>query len=295
MTTTLTLSPTHASTVQDFFELLKPRVMSLVVFTAAVGLGIAPGAMHPFLACMTILCIALGAGAAGALNMWYDRDIDAIMVRTATRPIPSGRIAPDDALTFGLVLSFFSVFFLDLVAGWKPTLFLAFSIFFYVVIYTMYLKRRTVQNIVIGGAAGAFPPMIGWLASAGTLSLEPIMLFLMIFLWTPPHFWALSLYQHDDYKRANVPMMPVVYGAKRTKIEIVVYTIALVIGSLLYPLAAKTGVFYVGTATILGVMFLAKTIVLLRSDDKKEGLKVFFFSIFYLFTLFLAIFIDHRV
>lgn len=266
--------------------------MSLVVFTAAVGLGIAPGSMHPFLAFVTILCIAIGAGAAGALNMWYDRDIDAIMLRTATRPIPSGRIAPDDALTFGLVLSFFSVFFLELTAGWKPALFLAFSIFFYVVVYTMYLKRRTVQNIVIGGAAGAFPPMIGWLASAQTLSIEPFMLFLLIFLWTPPHFWALSLYQHDDYKRANVPMMPVVHGTRRTKIEIVIYTIALVLCSLIYPLVAKMGIIYVGTAAILGTIFLAKSFALLRSDDKKEGLKVFFFSILYLFGLFLAIFID---
>ena len=203
------------ATVGDYAALLKPRVMSLVVFTALVGLVAAPGTIHPVLAFTALLCIAVGAGASGALNMWYDADIDALMSRTASRPIPRGRIAPGEALGFGLTLAGFSVVVLGLMVSWLAAALLAFTIFFYVVVYTMWLKRWTPQNIVIGGAAGAFPPVIGWAAVTGSVSLEPVLMFLIVFFWTPPHFWALALIRADDYARAGVPMLPVVAGAAR--------------------------------------------------------------------------------
>src|SRR6478752_5841032 len=211
----------------DYLALLKPRVMSLVVFTALAGLVVAPGHMHPVLAFFALLCIAIGAGAAGALNMWYDADIDAVMSRTADRPIPAGRVTRGEALGFGTTLAVGSVAVLGLAANWLAAGLLAFTIFFYVAIYTMWLKRSTPQNIVIGGAAGAFPPMIGWAAATGGLSVEPCLLFLIIFLWTPPHFWALSLVRTDDYARARIPMLPVVAGVTETRRQILLYAIVL--------------------------------------------------------------------
>ncbi|HEY6027548.1 MAG TPA: heme o synthase, partial [Pseudolabrys sp.] len=211
------------ASVSDYIALLKPRVMSLVIFTALVGLAVAPGHLHPVTAFTALLCIAVGAGGSGALNMWYDADIDAIMTRTSRRPVPMGRVKPGEALAFGLTLSGFSVMTLGLLVNWVAGALLAFTIFFYVVIYTMWLKRSTPQNIVIGGAAGAFPPMVGWAAVTGSLSLEPILLFLIIFFWTPPHFWALSLYRTQDYARAGVPMLPVVAGAAETRRQIMIY------------------------------------------------------------------------
>ena len=211
----------------DYLALMKPRVMSLVVFTALAGLVVAPGHMHPVLAFFALVCIAVGAGAAGALNMWYDADIDAVMSRTADRPIPAGRVQPGEALAFGLMLAGFSVVFLGLMINLLAAGLLAFTIFFYAVVYTMWLKRWTPQNIVIGGAAGAFPPMIGWAAATGGIGLESILLFLIIFFWTPPHFWALSLYRTDDYLRANVPMLPVVAGEAETRRQILLYSLVL--------------------------------------------------------------------
>src|SRR6476620_4714509 len=222
--------PAHASggSIGDFIALMKPRVMSLVVFTALVGMVLAPQQPHPALAVIALVCIAVGAGASGALNMWYDDDIDARMQRTSTRPIPAGRVLPGEELGFGLTLAVFSVVILSLFVNLVAGALLAFTIFFYAVIYTMWLKRSTPQNIVIGGAAGAFPPMIGWAAATGGVSLESVLLFLIIFFWTPPHFWALSLYRADDYARARVPMLPVVAGAAETRWQILLYSIALV-------------------------------------------------------------------
>src|SRR5262245_36161115 len=213
--------------VGDYIALMKPRVMSLVVFTAMVGLMLAPGHIHPVIAFTALLCISVGAGAAAALNMWYDADIDAIMTRTSGRPIPRGRIAPGEALGFGITLAGFSVAVLGLLVNWLAAALLAFTIFFYVVVYTIWLKRSTPQNIVIGGAAGAFPPLIGWLAASGSVSLEPCLLFCIVFFWTPPHFWALSLTRVDDYARAGVPMLPVAFGLDETRRQILLYSIVL--------------------------------------------------------------------
>src|ERR1700728_1750654 len=215
------------SSVHDYWTLLKPGVMSLVVFTGLAGLVVAPGHLHPFLQLITLLCIAVGSGAGGALNMWYDADIDALMARTAARPIPAGRLQPGEALAFGLTLAAFSVVVLGLLVNVIAALLLAATIAFYVLVYTMWLKRTTPQNIVIGGAAGALPPVIGWAAATGGLGLEPILLFLIIFFWTPPHFWALSLYRTDDYARAGVPMLSVVAGPAETKLQILVYALIL--------------------------------------------------------------------
>ena len=216
------------ATVGDYIALMKPRVMSLVVFTALVGLAVAPGSLHPVAAFTALLCIAVGAGAAGALNMWYDADVDALMTRTARRPVPMGRVRPGEALAFGLTLGSFAVVVLGLLVNWVASGLLAFTIFFYVVIYTIWLKRSTPQNIVIGGAAGAFPPMIGWAAVTGSLSLEPVLLFLIIFFWTPPHFWALALFRTEDYARARIPVLPVVSGDASTRRQIMRYILILV-------------------------------------------------------------------
>ena len=213
--------------VEDYLALLKPRVMSLVVFTALVGLLVAPGHVHPVIGFTALLCIAIGAGASGALNMWYDADIDAVMTRTKSRPIPAGRVQPGEALAFGATLAIFSVAALGVLVNWFAAALLAFTIFFYVFVYTMWLKRSTPQNIVIGGAAGAFPPMIGWASVTGDVSLAPVLMFLIIFLWTPPHFWALSLLKSDDYARAGVPMLPVVAGHDETRRQILIYTLIL--------------------------------------------------------------------
>jgi len=278
------------ASVADYIALLKPRVMSLVVFTALVGLVIAPGHFHPVLAVTSILCIAVGAGASGALNMWYDADIDALMSRTANRPVPRGRILPGEALAFGLTLSFFSVMTLGILVNWLAGGLLAFTIFFYVVIYTMWLKRWTAQNIVIGGAAGALPPVVAWAAATGSLSPEPILLFLIIFLWTPPHFWALALFRTDDYQRANVPMLPNVAGPDATRLQILLYTILLVaVAASPWPLGYFSAIYGV-TSLALGAGMLWYAVRVYRYRTGSAALRatrgLFKFSILYLFALF---------
>ncbi|TIM67340.1 MAG: protoheme IX farnesyltransferase [Mesorhizobium sp.] len=240
------------ATVSDFFALLKPRVMALAVFTAFVGLMVAPGAMNPVIAVIAIGAIAVGAGAAGALNMWYDADIDALMSRTSKRPVPSGRVTPGEALGFGMVLSVLSIMTLGVLVGWLAASLLAFTIFFYVVIYTMWLKRSTPQNIVIGGAAGALPPVIGWAAATGTVGVESLVLFLIIFLWTPPHFWALALFKIGDYAAAGIPMMPNVAGQVSTRKQIFVYSLILApIGVLPWAFGFASGLYGI-VSTALG-------------------------------------------
>ncbi len=283
--------------VEDYLALLKPRVMSLVVFTALVGMLVAPGAINPIIGFIAIVCIAIGAGASGSLNMWYDADIDAVMSRTLNRPIPAGRMVKEDALTFGIVLSVFSVTLLSLATNWVAGAFLAFTIFFYAVVYTMWLKRSTPQNIVIGGAAGAFPPMVGWAAVTGTLSWESFALFLIIFLWTPPHFWALALYKQGDYGAAGVPMMPNVAGEISTKRQIFVYSLILAGASLLPLVLGFSGWIYGAVALATGVWFVWLALRLLRASDnvvmKHNARSLFTFSLSYLFVLFLALLIDN--
>ena len=244
------------STVQDFIALLKPRVMSLVVFTGAIGMFLAPGSIHPFIGMIAIMCIALASGASGAINMWYDADIDAIMERTKKRPIPSGKVSADEALSFGVITALFSVLLMWMATNVMAAMLLAAAILFYVFIYTIYLKRRTAQNIVIGGAAGSFPPMIGWAAVTGTVSFESVILFLIIFVWTPAHFWALALYKSEDYKKANVPMLPVVSGEKTTKINILLYTLLTVVVTFLPIIYGFQGVIYGVVAVILNLFFI---------------------------------------
>jgi protoheme IX farnesyltransferase len=285
--------------VGDFIALMKPRVMSLVVFTAFTGMVLAPGTMHPALAAIALLCIAVGAGASGALNMWYDADIDALMQRTASRPIPRGRVLPDEALTFGVVLSIGSVFTLGVLVNWVAGALLALTIAFYIFIYTMWLKRSTVQNIVIGGAAGAFPPMVGWAAASGSVSIESIVLFLIIFMWTPPHFWALALYRTRDYERAGVPMLPVVAGQDETRKQIVIYSALLVPIAFLPALLGFGGVVYLLTSIVLGGVFLAHALRVYREREGREADRaakgLFTFSIFYLFALFATLCIERGV
>ena len=279
----------------DFISLLKPRVMSLVVFTGFVGLYLAPGDGNPILQTIAILCIAFGAGASGAINMWYDRDIDAIMSRTKARAIPSGKVTAEAALTFGVLLAGGSVMVMGLAINWVAATLLMVTIMFYVFIYTIWLKRRTPQNIVIGGAAGAFPPMIGWAAATGTVSVESITLFTIIFIWTPPHFWALSLYKSDDYKAAGVPMMPLVHGRYETKKQILLYSI--VLGPLgIVPFWLGTlGAVYGATAALLGALFIGTAWRVMRDDSDKNCKQLFGFSILYLFLLFLAMIVDRCV
>jgi len=277
----------------DYIELMKPRVMSLVVFTALVGLYVAPGHMHPVMAGAALLCIAVGAGAAGALNMWYDADIDAKMARTAGRPIPSGRIAPGDAAAFGMTLAAFSIVTLGVLINWLSAALLAFTIFFYVVIYTMWLKRSTAQNIVIGGAAGALPPMIGWAAATGSIAVEPIVLFLIIFFWTPPHFWALSLYRTEDYVRAGIPMLPVVAGATETRRQILLYTLILAPLGVAPWLLGYVGLGYGVVALVTGAIMIALALRLrTESEDHKASKQLFAFSILYLFLLFAMLLVE---
>ncbi|HWX82352.1 MAG TPA: heme o synthase [Xanthobacteraceae bacterium] len=276
--------------VSDYVALLKPRVMSLVIFTALVGLVIAPGHVHPVLAITSLLCIAVGAGASGALNMALEGDIDALMSRTANRPIPRGRITPPEAMAFGVTLSFFSVMTLGILINWVAGGLLAFTIFFYVVIYTMWLKRWTAQNIVIGGAAGSLPPVVAWAAATGSLSVEPLLLFLIIFFWTPPHFWALALFRSDDYARAGVPMLPVVAGPDATRLQILLYTIVLVaVAAAPWPLGYFDAAYGV-TSLVLGSGMLALAVNVYRRRERASSLratrKLFAFSIFYLFALF---------
>ncbi len=282
------LAASRQASAGDYFALLKPRVMSLVLFTGLIGVVVAPGAIHPAMAVIALICIAVGAGASGAMNMWFDADIDAVMERTQQRPIPKGRITPQEALTFGLFLSAASVFTMGLLVNLAAAGLLAFTIFFYVVVYTMWLKRLTVQNIVIGGAAGAFPPVIGWAAVTGGLELPAWTMFLLIFLWTPPHFWALALFRSGDYARADVPMLPVVHGEKSTRRQIVGYSFLMFAASFAPLYFGIGGVAYLAGAALLGAVFLFVAFMLLR---EREGTyrwagRLFGFSIFYLFVLF---------
>ena len=277
----------------DYIALLKPRVMSLVVFTALVGLLVAPVPVNPFIAFTSILFIALGGGASGALNMWWDADIDAKMRRTRNRPVPAGRIEPGEALAVGVALSGIAVVMLGLAANAFAAALLAFTIFFYVVIYSMWLKRLTPQNIVIGGAAGAFPPMIGWAVATGGVSIESLLMFALIFMWTPPHFWSLSLFMNDDYTNAGVPMLPVARGRKVTRAHIMVYTILLVPVALAAGFTSIGGPVYLATSIVLNLGFLLgawriwrRDEVMAQADGYAVEKKVFRFSLLYLFLHF---------
>jgi protoheme IX farnesyltransferase len=280
--------------VADFVELLKPRVMSLVVLSGVAGLLAAPGSLHPVLAGTAVLCILVAAGAAGAINMWYDRDIDAVMRRTAGRPVVTGRVAPPEALGFGVTLALFSVMLMGLAVNWTAAALLALAILFYVFVYTVWLKRRTPHNIVIGGAAGAFPPMIGWAAVTGGVDAGALALFALIFLWTPPHFWALSLYTDADYSKAGVPMLPVVAGRQATKRQMLLYTL------LLLPLAPApylmgvAGPGYGLVALALGGLFVVAALRVLRDDSalQKAAKQMFGFSILYLYLLLAVLIVD---
>ncbi len=283
----------YPSRVRDYMALLKPRVMSLVIFTGLCGMLVAPGSIHPFLGLIAILCIAMGSGAAGAINMWYDRDIDAIMQRTSQRPIPKQLIHPTEALHFGVFLAGASVFLMLSVVNYVAAALLAAAILYYVIIYTIWLKRRTPQNIVIGGAAGAFPPMIGWAATTGSISLDSIILFLIVFMWTPPHFWALSLFREGDYTKANVPMLPVVKGRKSTQNHIMGYTLLLVPISLLPSWLGHSGYIYLVSASLLGLRFIQLSYVVYLHDREAAAKKLFGFSIKYLFLLFMVLVLDH--
>ena len=292
----------HDSDVRDWIALLKPRVMSLVVFSGLIGLLVAPGHLHPILAFTAVLCIAVAAGACGAINMWYDRDIDAIMRRTRGRPIPAGRIEPGAALGYGITLAIGSVIVMGLAVNHVAASVLALSIAFYVFVYTMWLKRRTPQNIVIGGAAGAFPPVIGWAAVTGSVDLIPLVLFAIIFIWTPPHFWSLALFANDDYRRAGVPMLPVVAGAKETRRQIVIYTLLLVPLSLMPWFLGFSGPVYAVAACVLGLGFLVSVWRVATDKQDNTGVSLtndaparaaFKFSILYLFILLAALAIDH--
>lgn len=274
------------ATVRDYIELLKPRVMALVVFTAIAGIVVAPGDLHPLLTFIVILCVAMGAGAAGAINMWYERDIDSVMKRTQNRPLPQGRINPDDALAFGITLSIASVCIMGLALNWMAATLLATASLFYIFVYTIWLKRRTPLNIVIGGASGAFPPMIGWAAVTGDITIESGLLFLLIFLWTPPHFWALSLYKRDDYARANIPMMPNVVGEKSTKIQMLLYTLVLFPVSIAPYFVGLVNTTYLYGASILGIMFTLCALKVMRDHSMRYAKQMFGFSIFYLFAIF---------
>ena len=280
--------------VSDYFELLKPRVMSLAIFTAIIGLLVTPNHVHPLLAVFSIIAIGAGAGAAGAINMWYDRDIDSIMDRTKSRPIPSGRVKSEEALTLGIVLSIFSIILLFVASNYLAAAFLFISIMFYTFIYTMWLKRYTPQNIVIGGAAGALPPVIGWYTVSQDFSLFPVILFMIIFLWTPPHFWALSLYRSDDYQKAGIPMLPVVKGKKITRLNIILYSLSLLIIS--------PSLWYLGfLGNIYGIISSLLTIVFIYFSwnvyRKKVGSEpaLFKYSILYLFLLFMVMPIDKYI
>ncbi len=285
---------------RDFLALTKPRVMSLVVFTGLCGLIAAPVHIHPVLAFTAVLCIALGAGAAGALNQWYESDIDALMKRTQGRPLPAGRMDRQTALHFGVGLSFFSVLTLGVATNWFAAAILAASILFYVLVYTVWLKRRTPQNIVIGGAAGAFPPMIGWAAATGDMSLLPILLFGIIFLWTPPHFWALALFVKTDYANAGVPMLPVVAGEKTTRTQVLLYTLPMVACAIAPFALGMLGMIYGISAILLSVVFLLLSArVAFRTTREGDSMApekaLFAFSIVYLFVLFGAVAVDRMV
>jgi len=283
--------------VDDFIALMKPRVMSLVIFTAFVGMVVAPGSLHPVIAAAALLCIAVGAGASGALNMWYDADIDAKMQRTAARPIPRGAVSREEALTFGTILGVGSIICMGLLVNWVAASLLALTIGFYIFVYTMWLKRSTSQNIVIGGASGALPPMIGWAAVTGTVSLESMVLFAIIFIWTPPHFWALALYRSRDYERAGIPMLPVTAGPDATRRQILIYSLILAPIGLAPAFTGLGGTLYAVSASLLGAVFVALAIlVYIRREGKqaeRAARRLFSYSILYLMLLFAVLLVEH--
>mgnify|MGYP001252328235 FL=1 len=285
----------YGPSVADFWNLLKPRVMSLVIFTGFAGMFLAPTSIHPMLFIISLFAIAAGAGASGAINQWYDRDIDAVMQRTQNRPIPAGAVEPAEALSFGLIISALSVLVLGLASNWLAAGLLAFTIFFYGVVYTIWLKRSTPQNIVIGGAAGALPPVIGWAAVSGSLSIEPLLLFAIIFMWTPPHFWALALFRNEDYTRAGVPMMPVVAGEAETRRQILIYAVLLAPLGVLPAFIGMSSLLYGAVAAGLGLNFIRLSRALMRSPDDAAARRLFGFSIVYLFLLFLGLVIDRAI
>lgn len=291
-TTTPSLSFRADTAVRDFVVLLKPRVMSLVVFTGVAGLLLAPGQIHPVIAAISILCIAVATGASGAINMWYERDIDAKMGRTKDRPLPARRMEPEAALAFGVVLAGGSVMVMGLGVNWTAAALLALAIAFYVFVYTIWLKPRTPQNIVIGGAAGAFPPMIGWAAVTGDISVGGIALFALIFMWTPPHFWALALYKSDDYAKAGIPMLPVVSGIQETKRQILLYTLILLPVSLIPCAIGTVSFWWGGLAALMGFLFIALAISVWFDATDRAPRRMFRFSLFYLTTLFAALIVD---
>jgi heme o synthase len=286
------LATTSGAAVGDYLEILKPRVMSLVVFTGFVGLELAPGHLHPVLAAVAALCIAVGAGAAGAINMWYDRDIDALMRRTSRRPLPAGRMMPGEALGFGVVLAVGAVLVMALALNWVAAGLLALTIGFYVFVYTIWLKRRTPQNIVIGGAAGALPPLIGWAAVTGGIGWGGIALFAIIFFWTPPHFWALSLYRADDYAAAGVPMLPVVAGARETRRQMLVYTLVLWPVGMAPWLLGIASAFYGLSALALSALFTGSAIRVCRDESERSARQMFGFSLLYLLLIFSLLLVD---
>jgi len=289
----LRLATASPARLGDYVEILKPRVMSLVVFTGLVGLTVAPGHLHPFLAAVAVLCIAVGAGAAGALNMWYDRDIDALMRRTARRPLPAGRMMPGEALGLGVALAGGAVLIMGLAVNWVAAGLLALTICFYVFVYTIWLKRRTPQNIVIGGAAGALPPLIGWAAATGDIGWGAVALFAIIFFWTPPHFWALSLYRTDDYTKAGVPMLPVVAGPRETKRQMLLYTLVLWPVSLTPWVIGVAGGLYGAGALLSSMVFTGFAIQVCRDDSDRGARRMFSFSLLYLFLTFSLLLVDH--
>jgi len=291
-TSSLRLAATTGAEVADYVEVLKPRVMALVVFTGLVGLSVAPGHLHPVLAAVAVLCIAVGAGSAGAINMWYDRDIAALMRRTARRPLPTGRMMPGEALGFGVVLGVGAVVVMGLALNSVAAALLAATILFYVFVYTIWLKRRTPQNIVIGGAAGAFPPIIGWAATTGDIGWGAVALFAIIFFWTPPHFWALSLYRADDYAAAGVPMLPVVSGSHETKRQILLYTMVLWPVTVAPWLLGVAGDLYVAGALLLNAVFTGTAIRVSRDDSERSARRMFAFSLLYLFLIFSLMLVD---
>ncbi len=292
MSTMTTNAPTQVTDWRDFYSLLKPRVMTLVVFSGFCGLLAAPGHIHPLIAFIAVLCIAVGAGAAGAFNMWYEADTDALMKRTASRPLPAGRMNRDEAFAFAMILSVASVLVLGLAANWHAALWLVVSILYYVVVYTIWLKRRTPQNIVIGGGAGAFPPIIGWAAVTGDTTMLPWLMFATIFLWTPPHFWALSLYIKSDYASAGIPMMPVVAGEESTRKQIWVYTLLMALCAMLPWALHLAGPIYGVAALAFNIMFIAAAWPVYRTGDIKACKRLFRISILYLFFTFGALALD---
>ena len=289
MSTLESIDEKETGSFKDLYLLLKPRVMWLAVFTAAVGIIIAPIQNNLFLSLIVLICISIGAGAAGVLNMWWDRELDNMMERTNSRPLPSEKISSDDAFVFGLSLSIFSVMFLGLVSNWLAAFLLALTIFFYLVIYSMFLKKATPQNIVIGGAAGAMPPLIGWVATTGTVSIEPLLLFLFIFLWTPPHFWSLAIITKDDYAKASIPMFPVLYGVKKTKRSILHYTVILIISSQVISFSEIGGPVFFLLSNVLNALLLLSAVNLVRFNENngyERERRFFKFTILYLFLYF---------